>query len=99
MNLPPNMGMDIDNFVGRNVNNYNDVRGHYMTSNKNTSRTVLISSSEVSVDYVTRMEQLNDISDEGETRDLIDSLQLFYVEMKEIQVNRTTDHENRTCLQ
>jgi len=52
-----------------------------------------------SVDYATRMERLNDISDEVETRDPIDSSQLSYAELKETQVNRATDHENRACSQ
>ena len=66
--------MDIDNFVGRNVNNYDDIKSYSITSNKNASKTILMFLSETLVDYANRMEQLNDISDKGETRNLIDSL-------------------------
>ena len=65
--------MDIDDFGSRNVNNYDEVRGHIMTSNKMSSSIVLMSSSEVLVDYATRMEQLNNISNNKETRKPIDS--------------------------
>ena len=73
MTLPPNISMDIDDFGSRNVNNYDEVRGHTMTSNKMSSSTVLMSSSEVLVDYATRMEQLNNISNNKKTRKPIDS--------------------------
>jgi len=56
MDLPHNMGMDIDDFVSRNVNNYNNVRDYFMTSNKTASRTVSMSSSETLVNYATRIE-------------------------------------------
>jgi len=49
------MGMDINDFSSRNINNYDKVRDHSITSNKTSSKTVLISSSEASVDYATRM--------------------------------------------
>jgi len=97
--LPSNMGMDIDNFISRNVDNYDDVRGHTITPNKTTSRTVFMSLSETSVNYATRIEQLSDISDKGDIRDPIDSSQLSYAEIKEVQVSRATDHNNRACLQ
>lgn len=84
MNLPPNMGMDIDDFVGRNIDNYNNIRGHSMTSNKNTSRTISMFSSKTLVNYATKIKQLNNISNKGKTRDLIDSSQLFYTETKKI---------------
>ena len=51
------------------------------------------------MDYATRMEWLNDISDEVKTRDPINSSQLSYTELKETQVNRATDYENRVCSQ
>ena len=54
--LPPNMGMDIDDFGSRNFHNYDEVKDCTMTSNKTSSRTVSISSSKISVDYATRME-------------------------------------------
>ena len=93
------MGMDIDDFGSRNVHNYDEVKGCTMTSNKTSSRTVSISSSKISVDYATRMEQLNNVPDDEETREPIDSLQLSYAEPKEIQISRATDYENRMRMQ
>ena len=58
-----------------------------------------MSSSKASVDYATRMEQLNNAPDDEETRELIDSSQLSYAEPKEIQVSGATDHENRARIQ
>jgi len=55
MTLPNSVEMDIDDFHGGSIDNYNDVRGHTMYSNKTSSRTVSMSSSETSVDYATRM--------------------------------------------
>ena len=99
MTLPPNIGMDVDDFGSRNVDNHNEVRGCTMTSNKMSSRTISMSSSEASVDYATKMEQLNDVPDNAETREPIDSSQLSYAEPKEIQVSGATDHENRVRMQ
>ena len=48
--------MDIDNFVGRNVNNYDNIRSYSITSNKNASKTILMFLSETLVDYANRME-------------------------------------------
>ena len=67
------MGMDIDDFVSSNVDNYDEVRGRTMTSNKNPSRTVSMTSSEASVDYATKMERLNDVSEETAHKEPIDS--------------------------
>ena len=72
------MGMDIDNIFGSNADNYDDVRGHTMTSNKLSSKTVSISSSKALVDYATKMEHLNDFSENKETRELVNSSQLSY---------------------
>ena len=94
MNLLPNMGIVIDNFGGGNVNNFDKVRGCSITSNKSTSRTVSISSSKVLVEYAIRLEHLND-----KNKDLIDSSQLSYAELKEIQINWATNHENKIYLQ
>ena len=91
--------MDIDDFISSNVDNYDDVRGHTMTSNKTSSRTVSMSLSKALVDYATKMEWLNNISDEDEFREPIDSSQLSYAEKNEIQVSRATDHNNRACPQ
>ena len=79
MTLPANMGMDIDNIFGNNTNNYNDVRGCTMTSNKPSSRTVSIFSSEALMNYVTRIECLNNFSENKETRRPINSFQLLYM--------------------
>ena len=73
MNLPGPVEMDIDDFNVSNINNYNDMRGYTIPSNKTASRTVFISSSEASVNYATRMEYLNNIPDDEETREPIDS--------------------------
>ena len=67
------MGMDIDDFVSSNVDNYDEVRGRTMTSNKNPSKTVSMTSSEASVDYATNMERLNDVSEETAHKEPIDS--------------------------
>lgn len=65
--------MDIDDFVSSNVDNYDEVRGRTMTSNKNPSKTVSMTSSEASVDYATNMERLNDVSEETAHKEPIDS--------------------------
>jgi len=69
-----------------------------MTSNKNSSRIVSVSSSKVLVDYATKMEQLDNVSEETIFKELIDSSQLSYVNEEEIQISKTTDHENSVCL-
>ena len=56
------MGMDINDFISSNVDNCDDVRDHTMTFNKNSSKTIFMSSSKASVDYATKMEQFNNIS-------------------------------------
>ena len=77
--LPTNIGIDINDFVGSNADNYNDVRSHTITSNKSSSRTVLIFSSETLVDYTTKMEHLNNFPKNEETKESIDSSQLLYI--------------------
>jgi len=84
MNLPGPMEMDIDDFNVSNIDNYDDVRGHTMSSNKTAFRTISMSSSEPSVNYTTRMECLNDVPDNKKTRKPIDSSQLSYAEHREI---------------
>jgi len=91
--------MEIDDFINSNVDNYDNVRGYTMTSNKNSSRTVFISLSKALVDYSTGMEQLNNISEETIFKELVDSLQLSYVDKEDIQISKATNHENRTCPQ
>ena len=68
-----------------------------MTSNKNSSKTVSMFSNKASVDYTTRVEQLNNVSEETVFKEPIDSLQLSYMNEEEIQISRTTDHENKVC--
>jgi len=70
--------IEVDDFHGGSVDNYNDMRGRMISSNKLSSRTVSISSSETSVDYTIWMERLNDLSDNEEVREPIDSSQLSY---------------------
>jgi len=93
------MGMDIDEFSGRNVDNYDSIRGCTITSNKMSSRTVSMSSSETLVNYTTKMKQLNNVPDKEETREPTDSSQLSYAEPKEIQVSKATNYENKVCIQ
>jgi len=83
-----------------NVDNYDDVREQTISCNKANSRIVSISSSEAFKPYHTKMEQLNDLSDE-KFRDPIDSSQLLYDNQREreIQVSRMTDYENKTRKQ
>ena len=70
--------MNINNFnVGIN-DNYEKARRCTMSSKMNTSRTISMSSSEASVDYITRMEQLNNSLDKEIVRNLINSSQLSY---------------------
>ena len=73
MTLPTNIGMNIDDIFGSNANNYDNVRGYTMTSNKPSSRTVSMFSSKVSVNYTTKMEYLNDFSKNKEIRKSINS--------------------------
>ena len=72
--LPPNMVMEIDDFVSSNVDNYDDMRGYTLTSNKNPSMTISMSLSKVLVNYTTKMEQLNNVSDKTIFKELVDSL-------------------------
>ena len=65
--------MEIDDFHGSGVDNYNDRRGWMMSSNKLSSRMVLMSSNKTLVDYTTRMERLDNLLDNEEVREPIDS--------------------------
>jgi len=91
--------MDIDDFISSNVDNYDNIRGYTMTSNKNSSKTVFMSLNKALVDYSTGMEQLNNISEKTIFKELVDSSQLSYVDKEDIQISRATDHEDRICLQ
>ena len=99
MNLPGPVEIDIDDFNIGNVNNYNNMREHIMSSNKTASKMVSIFSSKISVDYTTRMECLNNVLDDKETRKPIDSSQLSYTKHREIQISRATNYENRARMQ
>ena len=79
MTLPNSKKMNIDDFHDRSIDNYNDVRECMIYSNKTSSRTVLMSSSEALVNYATKMEQLNNLPNNKETREPIDSSQLSYI--------------------
>ena len=81
---PPNIDMDINDFGDSNADNYDDMRGCNMTFNKLSSRTILMSSNEALVDYATKTEYLNDIPNDVEAWEFIDSSQLSYAEPKEI---------------
>ena len=95
------MEIDIDDFNIGNINNYNEIRKCTMSSNKATFRTVFMFSSKTLKDYATRVECLNNIPDDEEIREPIDSSQLFYAEQEEIeiQVSRVTNYENRARKQ
>ena len=74
INLLSNIGININNFVSRNINNYDDIRNCSITSNKNTFKIVLIFLSEILMDYVTKIKQLNNISDKDKTKNPINNL-------------------------
>ena len=101
MSLPAPVEMDIDNFNVGNIDNYDNIRGYIMSSNKAASRMVSMSSSKTSEDYTTRVEHLNNIPDNEKTRELINSSQLSYTEQEkmEIQVSKATNYENRVKKQ
>ena len=97
MDLLAPVEMDIDDFNIGNIDNYDDVRGWTISFNKAALRMVSISSSKISVDYTTKIKYLNNVSDDEEIRELIDSSQLSYTEQreKEIQVSKATNYKNR----
>ena len=74
INLLSNIEININNFVSRNINNYDNIRNCSITSNKNTFKIVLISLSEILMDYVTKIKQLNNISDKDKTKNPINNL-------------------------
>jgi len=74
MNLKSSEDMEIDDFHGSSINNYNDVREKMMSSNKLSSKMVSMSSSKASVDYATRIERLNNFLNNEEVREPIDNL-------------------------
>ena len=76
--------MVINDFRDGNINNFDEVRGHSMTSNKSTSKMVSMSLSKTLVEYTIRIEHLNDVLDNKEVKDLINSSQLSYAKLNEI---------------
>ena len=74
INLLSNIEININNFVSRNINNYDNIRNCSITSNKNTFKIVLIFLSEILMDYVTKIKQLNNISDKDKTKNPINNL-------------------------
>ena len=73
------IGINIDNFISNIADNYNEVRGCTLASNKQASKTVLMFSSKASVNYATRMEHLNDCPENKDSREPINSSQLLYM--------------------
>ena len=88
MNLPASVEMDINDFNISNINNYNDVREHTMSSNKATSRMVSMSLSKILEDYATRVECFNNIliPNNKKTRKPINSSQLSYIEQRKTEI-------------
>ena len=72
MTLPTDMRMNIGNFVSNIADNYDEVRGHTMTHNKQASRTVSMSLSEALVDYTTKIEHLDNYLKDKDLREPID---------------------------
>ena len=64
MNLPSSVKMDIDNFNIGNVDNYDDIRGHTISSNKTASRMIFMSSSKASVLWQPLITMTNDNTNE-----------------------------------
>jgi len=52
-----------------------------------------------SVDYATRMECLNNVPDNEETREPIDSSQLSYAEHRKVHISGIINHKNRARMQ
>ena len=76
--------MDINDFVSSNIDNYDNIRGCTITSNKNSSRMVSMFSSKALVDYATKMEWLNKVSEKIISKKPIDSSQLPYIDKEYI---------------
>ena len=77
-NMTSDSKMNLTSSEEMKIDNYNDVRGWAISSNKLSSRMVSISSSEISVDYTTRMKRLNNLPDFFIIKEPIDSSQLSY---------------------
>ena len=63
MTLSDNMDIVIDNIIylfKKNCNNYNKVRGHTMTSNIQSSKTLSMFSSDCNEDYIARVQYESD---------------------------------------
>ena len=64
MNLPGPVEMDINNFNIDNIDNYDDIREHTISSNKTASRIISMSSSKVSVLWQLLIAMTNDNTNE-----------------------------------
>ena len=95
MTLPSSKDMDINNIISSNIDSYDDMREQIMSSNKNSLRTVSMSSSETLVDYATifKMKHLNDLPDDEEIRVPTNSFQLSYMTSRgqDNQVSKMAD--------
>ena len=96
MTLPSDMDMDVDNhinFPGNVANNYNKVRGCSLTPSKQQSRMASMSSSTHLVDYAGRCEHMNNVIEDKQAKDPIDSSQLSYTSLKKQgnQVSKVAD--------
>ena len=66
MTLPSNMNMDMDNhiiFSSNIADNYDKVRGHSLSSNKQQSKITSMFLSEYSVNYTARCKHMNNLID------------------------------------
>ena len=97
MSLPAPVAMNINDFNVGSIDNYEDVREYSISPNKATSRTVSMYLSKASEEYAIRVEWLNNILDDEEIRESINSSNLSYAKpsREKIQISRTTNHENR----
>ena len=64
MNLPGPVKIDIDNFNIGNIDNYDDIREHTISSNKTASRMISMSSSKVLVLWQPLITMTNDNTNE-----------------------------------
>ena len=64
MNLPGLVEIDIDNFNIGNIDNYDDIRKHTISSNKTASRMISMSSSKVLVLWQPLITMTNDNTNE-----------------------------------
>ena len=84
----------VDDLFKKNCNNCDEVRGHSMTSNTQSSRTPSISSSKCDEEYLARVQCKSDNMVEDNQIVPFDSLQLGYTtsNSQDNQVSKTTDY-------